>query len=737
MRCFPHCCPEHAQRCYCGTSVHALVTFDTELPVAAQRNIVVCARFEPSRVVPLWPANLVDAAGDDSQDSERKLQPGEVVSLPESVLCRSSQEEEKLWVRADREGDVKHQTLPKNAVLYVLNNHRFPKWFYNYDSSITRTQREMTHHLALYVFQLTGSRSRSGQVDVLVLARHQSPAFKLISYRRSGNNATDAGCDLPAIDVAEEAFSSIDTDSAPPPTVATNVDTCRSTSVSDVEDSRPGNESETKSWYAPASKTTNSNESSDDNQIVDAISDSALWRYNTRGRGSGLAEKAQHLLILWRFLGYVSFADVGIAADKLNTEIRSHWMRLARAVQASPDRVHAHLEMVLSSFFLSITPSTSRGMEGRAPQELLVEQAATQLLLRALASQAVQYVLQSAFSLDDHPMGGNGVDEVQLRERFVTLVLGLYDVLEGLLQSGSPSADSVFSSGRLTLPALVDEVLSLIYRQKQFSSLRADVPALLMGVHSQPNAVELLYHAFTAQVVTMSRSEHSSQDALPRSPEWTGSSSRGAWSRRWLLEPGSIHVSTISDDRSVFAELSVVDLVRWLHEFACIDVIVRPDQLQLSLRSVLLPSRSATTLSLDGHLHGFSATLTGISSLVATRGDWQIGDYIASFTSGGLETNYFAYQDVESSARADDRRSNMATNVRRLQLMLRLDQSAADPRDRFIYFRGVVCNATYTAPCDRLLKMTAVDRSAALKELEWVLHTEINGGYVAAPAPVA
>lgn len=92
------------------------VTFAAELPLAAQGNLVVCARFEPSRVVPLWPTNLSDAQGyegeeDDNQENERKIQPGEIVSLPESVMhTKGQQATQTVWIRADREGESKQTT---------------------------------------------------------------------------------------------------------------------------------------------------------------------------------------------------------------------------------------------------------------------------------------------------------------------------------------------------------------------------------------------------------------------------------------------------------------------------------------------------------------------------------------------------------------------------------------------------------------------------------------------------
>ncbi|KAG6590808.1 uncharacterized protein IUM83_19556 [Phytophthora cinnamomi] len=157
---------------------------------------------------------MADAPGREVQDdtNERKLRPGEVVSLPESLLPSGNRKTKPAtWIRADREGEAKQNA--QNATLYVLNNHRFPKWLYSYDSSVTRTQREMTHHLVVYVCQVTGTRSQHGEIDAVVLARQESLGFSLVSYRRSGNNASDAGCDLPAIEGASgSTFDAVDDD---------------------------------------------------------------------------------------------------------------------------------------------------------------------------------------------------------------------------------------------------------------------------------------------------------------------------------------------------------------------------------------------------------------------------------------------------------------------------------------------------------------------------------------------
>lgn len=72
-----------------------------------------------------------------------------------------------------------------------MNNYRFPKWYYSYESGATKSQREMKHYLRAYVLQLESpgaldpSTAPPSASVATVLARHASPSFTLISYRRA------------------------------------------------------------------------------------------------------------------------------------------------------------------------------------------------------------------------------------------------------------------------------------------------------------------------------------------------------------------------------------------------------------------------------------------------------------------------------------------------------------------------------------------------------------------------
>ncbi|KAF1786488.1 hypothetical protein GQ600_16490 [Phytophthora cactorum] len=323
---------------------------------------------------------------DATQENERKLQPGEIVALPASLLAAGKRKvNQTVWIRADREGEVKQKTLPQNTVLYVLNNHRFPKWLYSYDSSVARTQREMTHHLVVYVFQLIGSSSQSEEIEAAVLARHESAGFSLVSYRRSGNNSGEAGCDLPAInEVSSTTFAAVEVDV---PTFASTSDAMEVDSV--APSTPPGSisnfESKPEAGVAYLSAFASARTTAAP-QFAAGDSDAAFWVYDVRKTPADSVA----------FLGYVTLSDAGVTSDTLNAQIQSHWLRAAGVLQASSGARSSgqtsQLEGVMSSFLLSLC----RDRHARA----VAVQATAHLLLRALSSRAAQYAFQSAFTLE-------------------------------------------------------------------------------------------------------------------------------------------------------------------------------------------------------------------------------------------------------------------------------------------------------------------------------------------------
>jgi hypothetical protein len=82
----------------------------------------------------------------------------------------------------------------QNSIVYSLNNHKFPKWIYNFESGATKRQQTMQHFFRAYVFRLQpdldgfdgrGSIGLGGSRPAVVTAHYSSPGFTLISYRRA------------------------------------------------------------------------------------------------------------------------------------------------------------------------------------------------------------------------------------------------------------------------------------------------------------------------------------------------------------------------------------------------------------------------------------------------------------------------------------------------------------------------------------------------------------------------
>lgn len=60
------------------------------------------------------------------QEDERKLQPGEVVALPASLLAVEKRKpDQTVWIRADREGELKQKTLPqvRGFIIFLISTN--------------------------------------------------------------------------------------------------------------------------------------------------------------------------------------------------------------------------------------------------------------------------------------------------------------------------------------------------------------------------------------------------------------------------------------------------------------------------------------------------------------------------------------------------------------------------------------------------------------------------------------
>ncbi|EEY68712.1 uncharacterized protein PITG_19032 [Phytophthora infestans T30-4] len=625
LRCFPHCCPEHARRSYCGCSVHVLVTFSVAIPPSD--TVLVCARFEPTRVAPLWPAGLADlartvGATGGRQENKCRLEIGERAALPESL--------------------------------------------FGYDSSVTRTQREMTHHLVAYVFQVLPGRvpmtQQSQQADnVVVLARHASPGFLLVSYRRSGGSSGHPGCPFPAIDA---------------PADTTEVSSSQLLSASWKVQAHQQQHLQQQQWLqqqrlqqrlqmehetrqrqqqgrlrsaqtalsagsASFARELNIPTTRDDNQSRDVttprpvVGDVDLWQQEAEATAPGFREKEQQLLILYYFLEHVTLNDLNVGAESVGVHTRPHWLRAAAALRAPAFVSIAQLEGVVASFLRNIFEATPRLSHAYSCEHATIR-VCGYLFIRALWSRAVQQCVRAVFRAED-----TRTSQRMLREKFVAFIVDLWEILSGILREvvAAKDDDALCLNQAHTLPALVDDVMSIVYRQSRFGETRAKISALLLDLRtpsSLTGAVNRAFRVFTAQF----------QDVVGLRQQLTRGSSNQTerqWCRRWLLEPGSLQVVEVASGASFSS--SLLSLAQLVRELGCVDVKVAQGAMALQAAVALLTT-APMELLLDGRLRVFRALPSGTSSRLPIGG-WSVGDYCATLSHNGLsiDVHFFAFDE--------------------------------------------------------------------------------------------
>ncbi|ETI39079.1 hypothetical protein L914_14701 [Phytophthora nicotianae] len=684
LRCFPHCCPGHIERSYCGCSVHLLVTFSEDVSSTVLDELLVCTRFEPSHVAPLWSPSLVSlfrdagAGGDEDKgrhEIERSLQIGESVTLSEEWLPEQPNED-AVWLRAKREMQQGH---PKNAALYVINSHTPPKWFYNYDSGTSREHREMTHHFVVYVFQLHARKQQpGGYIKASVLARHASLAFSLVSSRRSTNHRN---ADLPASDIPG--------------------------------DNMGGDEQQHKDAEIPPLKNIGSAE---------------------------FLEQGLHILILWKFFKSLKRGDIEFSTSRVGLYVRSYLIRAA-GLRGTPPVSSTELENAVisllndvlgNSFYppIRIPSATSVDTGVHLDQERGVSRVIVHLFLRVLSSTVIQWHLNSAF-IAARDMTSKSV----LNEHFVSLVSIVYDVFDSLVRE--LPYDAPFGDQYLTLPILVDDVLSVVYDRDSFNELRSEISALLEwkeNSESLLNALSEIFQVYVAQAREATISLTSQVRNITQGPTNHG------FRQRWMLLPESTQTLDLSSGRQSSGDYRVVDIAQFMYEFSCVDVSLGETDCCLSFRSVfpVLPNttRAPTTLILDGQLRVFRVLPSGISSMIATAGGWCIGDYTGTVSSDGqsLDVSLFGFAEGYHPSSGNE---VLVARLVNLTLKLEKGQSKTEQLKTNVStmsLHAVVYGSAHKPPKGNHISVSewsTTDRAVLWDKLQWTPMVEMQTTYVA------
>jgi hypothetical protein len=191
LRCFPHCCPEHIDRSYCGSSLSVGVRL-AERPIGT-------APLEPP------PTEVLSVFARFEAVSDVSLRTGECVEVDK--IQRGLQSETNLggqWIAGvlDRpSGMVASIRAPgtpsqeDQPLVFHLNGKAFSRWYYDWESGANKAQRLMKHTLKAYVMErvavdmddnFTTISSQEAFTQLYrVLHVVSSPEFTVISYRRA------------------------------------------------------------------------------------------------------------------------------------------------------------------------------------------------------------------------------------------------------------------------------------------------------------------------------------------------------------------------------------------------------------------------------------------------------------------------------------------------------------------------------------------------------------------------
>ncbi|KAE8889182.1 hypothetical protein PF010_g21953 [Phytophthora fragariae] len=401
----------------------------------------------------------------------------------------------------------------------------------------------------------------------------------------------------------------------------------------------------------------------------------------------------------------------------VDAHVRSHWLRAAEALRAPLVSFDTQLEGVAASFLGTVFESVSgrenlpnnSGCNPFTVREQRTIRVSVHLFLRALSSRAVQHLLCSACRV------GNGdATKQDLLNRFVSLVLRLYELLGDVLRDVTSTEDTAL---RDSLPALVDDVLSLVYGRTHFDR--------------QQNSRPELHHN-----ITNLRDVH---NIFPRNTD----TPQNLWNRRWLLEPGAEQTVNV-DHGWVHSDASLVAAAQFIRELGCVDVEMTRGGTCMTVQSVLTFSGGASMapmeLVLDGQLREFSVLPSGLSSKIATAEGWYFGDYVAVLSDDGqaVEMRFFAFAEDTSVASADDAKGGVII-ARQVIVSIALEQEPSTgeaidhvvhPKDLFVIVHRTVLSSVYSCVL-QLFGTSLRDRGTIWNEVSWTPVVEVNAGYVA------
>jgi hypothetical protein len=484
-------------------------------------------------------------------------------------------------------------------------------------------------------------------------------------------------------------------------------------------------------------------------------------------------DRLQALLVLQLFLRLTPLDACSFAFRPMDFRIQRQWLAQLSPhgpthrsdVQTDPSACRFVAD-VASAFSLSdFVAAGSSQRDAAAMADPVLEQVVLQscsgLLLDALLSTRLQHVL--SMGLGDtrvHQQGEppNAASPLESCEQFAHMVEALYVELTELLEDrhsrGRPylaaRSSTGCADGHLSIPELVDDVLSLIFAEPKYESLRRSASAwLLRRDDSLEAAARALFRAFLVQQQRVRPGEreafgHESQPGSASNSEggtWSASRPANAgWSQRWFLDPASVLLTPASSGgdsgnpaagaSTASSVLSCLALVRML---GCVDIWL--EGLELSIDTAVHDTaQQPSTLPgavfvLDGRSHALKSLPNGLSSAALSAllaAGWDSLEYEGRLSPDGSSLELLL--ETHSTPMHEDRATSIVETMTawRVRLRLLLDEARDDRVSCFSLSADVWAARDPSQHSNRSRTLS----NQGLDDARWLPKVEVQATYV-------
>ncbi|TYZ67147.1 hypothetical protein PybrP1_007871 [[Pythium] brassicae (nom. inval.)] len=712
LRCFPHCCPAHVGRSYCGSALFARVTH-------AHDGMLVFAHFEEADANFLCVGDEIAASRIASSIQTEQTPKGEWIEG-----CAHSTDEATSAMNM-ASFCVCYCDQDTNARLFEINPSA--RWYYEWGSAATKAQRFTKHVLRVYVLERSAyykqeprqsSTAAVAPAMLRVVAVATSSTFMVVSYRRAADETrTDrrllallaSNAKIPA---ALLHSASMDSDSDSP------MRSFDSTSVllQHARFAADGAENEERERQHHASPPA----LHDDEIHIASSRDRAalMWQEKKlwESANPGTLMQTKHLAILFCVLAHAEAARFAPFLEQWSERFASDWNQEQEAEQyPNQQRYHPYASSATSVTGTSTVGSPRRvaliqqiqqiqqhdgsgsrsgvswvaflsGLESSAQQPASVgssntedeawQQASQLSALIQICADVAGWLVFSADNVgrfrrlftDCVPLL---LDKDALRGKFVECVQLVCTLTDHFLSTSR--AAKPHQSAYASTQALVEELIAAVFK---FDALQTIRPAVLT-ILSSTSMLGLA--GFVAQArshfLRESGSSPSSTSgssgamgavvdarfngmALTRVLHSVVSPFRGSWrfeGAQSVAEPSHLSRGHV---------VSVINALDWMRECSAVEVDAEEGQ-QLVIRSLWSISDGdvnafpGMTLIADGRARVFSHFPSGLSSMIPL-GARYYGDYEANFLAPDLfELVIYSWSDVESEQTVDERESGV------------------------------------------------------------------------------